>query len=107
MSIARNKKRLNNKAMNIQVGYLADMLGGFYEFLSGYSKTAINGEPLTYNPEKKAYEPTDEQVRNEFKTRDVRWRRFCTKNKLMKASDLFKINVAEAWKRHSKVQNEK
>lgn len=77
MSRARRIRRQSEKHFNV----LADLLMGFYAFLESSPK------------------PSDEQVREEFKQRDAKWRRYCTKHHLNDdAASMFNREVAVSWK---------
>lgn len=105
MSIARRNRRVAKRDQNAHIAYLGDLLGGFYEFLSGYIATTADGESVDKDELKSCFSPTTEQVRKEFNSRNKKWELYCAKNKLMNTSHLFKMNVAEAWKRHSHSQS--
>ena len=76
MSIKRRQKR----AAQAHSAKLADMLGGFYEFLA------------------RPVQPSDEEVRATFIRYDHCWRQYCSKKQLSKSAyDMFRIQVAQLW----------
>lgn len=78
MSIKRRQRR----ASQIHFAFLADQLGRFYEFLS------------------KMPQPSDEEVRSEFKQREHCWKQYCAKKQLSKtAYSLFNEQVAQLWRK--------
>lgn len=82
MSIARRKRREENRSAQQHQVKLALLLGDFYELLS------------------KTPQPTNEEVREAFIASNTEWQDYCYKNKLMNLNHLFVYNVKEAWKRH-------
>lgn len=83
MSQARRMRRAQQRQNAGYMGNLAAILGDFYEFLS------------------KTPQPTNEEVREYFTTCNNRWEKYCRIHKLMNVDHLFKLNVQEAWKRHT------
>jgi hypothetical protein len=82
MSIARRKRRAQERASIKHFNVLGELLGGFYEFLEREPK------------------PSDEEVRTEFKNRESRWKRHCSANQLNeRAALLFNQEVAQSWKK--------
>lgn len=62
---------------------LANLLANFYEFLESSPR------------------PADDDVREMFTSCNNKWNKYCEVNQLMNWSQLFIVNVQEAWKRHS------
>lgn len=83
MSQARRMRRAQQRQNADHTSNLAVILGDFYDFLS------------------RTPQPTDEEVRTYFVSCDNRWVRYCRVHKLMNVDHLFKLNVQEAWKRHT------
>lgn len=83
MGYARNIRRIKRKESERHSNMLANLLGDFYEFLASKPQ------------------PSDEQVREKFKSSNKRWKQYCSFHKLMNADHLFDLNVSEAWKRHT------
>lgn len=84
MSIKRRQARAANKHFAV----LAELLGGFYEFLG------------------KKPQPTTEEVRADFIRRERNWKQYCAKKQLNEsAKTLFNSQVSQLWNR-KKSQNE-
>lgn len=83
MSYARNIRRIKRKESERHSNMLATLLGDFYEFLC------------------RRPQPSDEEVRELFKSQNTKWKQYCSFHKLMNADHLFDLNVSEAWKRHT------
>jgi len=83
MSYARKIRRIKRKEPERHSNVLANLLGDFYELL--YRKP----------------QPSDEEVREQFKSSNNKWKQYCLSHKLMNADHLFDLNVSEAWKRHT------
>lgn len=85
-----NARRIKNPINNIPksknyIEVLADLLGGFYEFL---------GEKV---------KPSDEEVRERFLKYKNSWFLYCDKQKLNnQIKDLFVLNIEKMWK-HNQV----
>lgn len=86
MSNARRIKREKARIMQTHFNVFGSILMGFYEFLEQKPK------------------PSDEEVRNEFITREQRWKQYCKSHKLTEeASLLFNKEVSISWeKRYTK-----
>lgn len=83
MSIKRRQRR----EAQAHFAVLADVLGGFYEFLC------------------QTPQPTDEEVRAQFIQRNHSWQQYCAKKQLNKSAyDMFKSEVAQLWAKR-KAQN--
>lgn len=81
MSKARRIRRENSRRAEKCMSFLAEILGGFYEFLEQKEK------------------PSDEQVRSKFTSCDKQWKAYCRENQLTeKAYLLFNQEVAQSWK---------
>lgn len=83
MSQARRMRHVQQRQNASHVSNLGVILGDFYEFLS------------------QTPQPSDDKVREFFISCDNKWKQYCKIHKLMNVDHLFKLNVREAWKRHT------
>lgn len=89
MKISRRQRRAQERASQKNFNVLAELLMGFYEFLE------------------RTPQPSDEEVREEFLTRERCWKRHCSNKQLSKqASLLFNQEVAQSWQRRYAKKND-
>ena len=82
MSISRRIRRAQERDAQKHFSVFGNILMGFYEFLEQTPK------------------PSDEEVRQEFITREERWKRYCKSHKLSEeASLLFNKEVSISWEK--------
>lgn len=101
MSNARRIRRGKERSSQKHSAYLAELLGGFLELLSGIKTKTLTPVDFTRLNESGNFQPTAEEIRAEFLARNNKWLKYCKHSQLINADKLFMVNVAEAWKHNT------